>query len=142
MALLANSLIADTVLIVSGLLLLVWLYFLYKLSYWQRRGVPHLKPTPPFGNFKDCVLQKENVGQFMQRMYNEGASKPFVGCYIFTRCLLPSWDSVMELGSLLNYCNWKGSWPNLCGSAENLASPVPPTCPPPLSLCHVSAHWT
>jgi cytochrome P450 family 6 len=90
MALLANSLLADTVLIVSGLLLLVWLYFRYKFSYWQRRGVPHVKPTLLFGNFKDCVLQKENVGQFMQRMYNEGAGKRFVGCYVFTRYLLPS----------------------------------------------------
>lgn len=38
-----------------------------------------------FGNFKDCVLQKECVGQFMQRMYKEGAGHRFFGCYIFTR---------------------------------------------------------
>jgi cytochrome P450 family 6 len=84
------ALLVDTVLVVSGLLLLVWLYFRYKFSYWRRRGVPQLKTTPLFGNFKDCVLQKENVGQFMQRMYNEGVGEPFVGCYIFTRYVLPS----------------------------------------------------
>jgi cytochrome P450 family 6 len=90
MALLDNSVLMDTVLFVSGLLLLVWLYFRYKLSYWQRRGVPHPKPTMVFGNFKDCVLQKECVGQFMQRMYNEGAGNRFFGCYIFTRYFLLS----------------------------------------------------
>ncbi|XP_023711028.1 cytochrome P450 6j1-like isoform X1 [Cryptotermes secundus] len=84
MALLGNSLLEGTVLFVSSLLLLVWLYFRYKFSYWQRRGVPHSKPTMIFGSYKDCVLQKECVGQFMKRMYNEGVGNHFFGCYIFT----------------------------------------------------------
>jgi hypothetical protein len=90
MALLGNSLLMDTVLLVAALLLPVWLYFRYKFSYWQKRGVPHSKPTVFLGNFKDCILQKESVGQFMQRMYNEGAGHRFFGCYIVTRYFLLS----------------------------------------------------
>lgn len=85
MAMLGNSLLEGTVLFVSSFLLFAWLYFWYKFSYWQRRGVPHSKPTMIFGSYKDCVLQKECVGQFMQRMYNEGVGNRFFGCYVFTR---------------------------------------------------------
>jgi cytochrome P450 family 6 len=92
MALLGNGLLMDTVLLVAGLFVLVWLYFRYKFSYWQTRGVPQSKPTMFFGNFKDCVLQKECVGQFMQRMYTEGAGHRFLGCYIFTRYFHLSYD--------------------------------------------------
>jgi hypothetical protein len=70
---------------VCGLLLLLQLYFRHKFSYWRKRGVPYLEPTFLFGNFKDCVLQKECVGQFMERIYNANAGKPFFGAYIFTR---------------------------------------------------------
>jgi len=71
--------------LVCGLLLLLHLYFRHKFSYWRKRGVPYAEPTFLFGNFKNCLLQRECVGQFMQRMYNEGAGKPFYGTYIFTR---------------------------------------------------------
>ena len=71
--------------LVSFLFLSLHLYFRHKFSYWRKRGVAYKEPTLFFGNYKECVLQKECVGQFMQRMYNEGAGKPFFGIYIFTR---------------------------------------------------------
>jgi cytochrome P450 family 6 len=71
--------------LLCSLLLLLQLYFRHKFSYWRKRGVPYAKPTFLFGNFKDCLLQRESVGQFMQRMYNESAGKPFYGVYVFTR---------------------------------------------------------
>lgn len=67
------------------LLLLLQLYYRHKFSYWRKRGVPYAEPTSLFGNFKNCLLQRECVGQFMQRMYNEGAGKPFYGTYVVTR---------------------------------------------------------
>jgi cytochrome P450 family 6 len=84
MVLLYDPLLLATV-IVSALLLLVHLYFRHKFSYWRKRGVPYARPTVIFGNFKECFLQKESLGQFMQRMYNEGAGKPFFGFYVFGR---------------------------------------------------------
>ncbi|KDR14000.1 Cytochrome P450 6k1 [Zootermopsis nevadensis] len=85
MALFGDSLLLDAIVIVSGLLLLAHLYFRHKFSYWEKRGVPFARPTTLFGNFKECFLQRESVGQFMQRMYNEGAGKRFFGIYVFGR---------------------------------------------------------
>jgi cytochrome P450 family 6 len=85
MALSFDVLVLGAIGLVSGLLLLVRLYYRQKFSYWRKRGVPYTEPTLLFGNYKDCVLQKECVGQFMQRMYNEAAGKPFFGIYVFTR---------------------------------------------------------
>lgn len=84
MSLMGECLLGATGL-VCGLLLLLQLYFRHKFSYWRKRGVPYAEPTFFFGNFKDCLLQRECVGQFMQRMYSEGAGKPFYGTYVFTR---------------------------------------------------------
>jgi hypothetical protein len=80
-----SLLLAAIGLVCCLLLLLLQLYFRHKFSYWRKRGVPYSEPAFLFGNFKDCLLQKECVGQFMQRMYNEGADKPFYGIYVFTR---------------------------------------------------------
>jgi len=85
MLLTGECLLLGAIGLVCGLVLLLQLYFRHKFRYWRKRGVPYSEPTFLFGNFKDCVLQKESVGQFMQRMYNEGADKPFYGIYVFTR---------------------------------------------------------
>jgi hypothetical protein len=85
MALLEESLLLVTAALVFSLLLLLYLYFQHKFSYWEKRGVPYAKPTILFGNFKDCVLQKESVGPFLRKIYNEGAGKPFFGFYVFGR---------------------------------------------------------
>jgi hypothetical protein len=87
MALLDESLLLVTAALVLSILLLVYLYFQDKFRYWEKRCVPNAKPTMLFGNFKNCSLQKESVGQFLGKMYNEGAGKPFFGFYIFVRCV-------------------------------------------------------
>ena len=71
--------------LVCALLLLLQLYFRHKFSYWRKRGVPYTEPTFLFGNFKECLLQRECVGEFLQKMYNEGVGKPFYGIYVFGR---------------------------------------------------------
>jgi cytochrome P450 family 6 len=85
MSLFGDSLMLDAAVIVSGLLLLVYLYLQHRFNYWKKRGFPYVQPTMLFGNFKDCLLQKENVGQFLQKVYNKGVGKPFIGFYVFGR---------------------------------------------------------
>jgi len=86
--------------LLCGLLLLLQLYFRHKFSYWRKRGVPYAEPAFLFGNFKKCLLQRECVGQFMQRMYNEGAGKPFFGTYVLTRY---NGNSLNLLTPIVNY---------------------------------------
>jgi hypothetical protein len=85
MLLAGDNVVLGAIGLLCGLLLLLQLYFRHKFSYWRKRGIPSGEPTLLFGNFRECFLQRECVGQFMQRMYNEGAGKPFYGAYVFTR---------------------------------------------------------
>jgi hypothetical protein len=86
MALLDKSLLLVTASLVLSILLLLYLYFQDNFRYWEKRGVPNAMPTMLFGKFKNCSLQKESVGQFLRKVYNEGAGKPFLGFYVFGRC--------------------------------------------------------
>lgn len=71
--------------VIFGLLLLIYLYFKYKFSYWKKRGFPFIQPTNIFGNFKEIILQQTAVGQHFQHMYNLGKGKPYIGFYAFGR---------------------------------------------------------
>ncbi|KAJ9587972.1 hypothetical protein L9F63_018601, partial [Diploptera punctata] len=83
MSLIDSSLLTDPVVIIIGLLVGLCLYFEYRFSYWRKRGVPCVKPSFIFGNFKEVLFQKVCVGEFFQNMYNKGEGKPFVGIYVF-----------------------------------------------------------
>jgi hypothetical protein len=85
MALLDESLMLVTASLVLSILLLLYLYFQDKFRYWGKRSFPNAKPNMLFGKFKNCSLQKESVGQFLRKIYNDGAGKPFFGFYVFGR---------------------------------------------------------
>ncbi|XP_069675031.1 cytochrome P450 6k1-like [Periplaneta americana] len=85
MALLTESLLLDAVIFLTSCVLLFHLYFQHKFSYWKKRGVPYAEPSMLFGNFKNCFLQKECVGQFFRRLYEQGSGHRFYGIYLFAR---------------------------------------------------------
>jgi cytochrome P450 family 6 len=44
-----------------------------------------VKPTPFVGNLKECVLVQRNIGEQLQRIYNEHSDKPYVGIFSFDK---------------------------------------------------------
>jgi cytochrome P450 family 6 len=57
---------AIATLLLGGVL---YLYFKRTHDYWQRRGVPYVKPLPLFGSLKDAVLVRKNLGEVYQDLY-------------------------------------------------------------------------
>lgn len=75
-------------LIVSALLaVLIYFYVRYLYSYWERRGIPYLKPLFPFGNFGKSFKQKLSFGEQLQEIYNS-TNKPFIGVFGLFRPIL------------------------------------------------------
>lgn len=58
-------------------------YVKHLFSYWERKGVPYVKPLIPFGNFKG--LGKEYFqGEITQKLYGQmKGSGVFCGVYLF-----------------------------------------------------------
>nr|UEN71144.1 cytochrome P450 4AV17 [Meteorus pulchricornis] len=61
----------------------------YKLSYWQRLGVPTLPTNILFGNFKDSIFLRISPGFLLGRLYKEANSDwPFFGVYMMQKPFL------------------------------------------------------
>lgn len=78
--------------IVYPIIILFLINYLYKklfaLNYWDRAGVPSLKPTLPFlGNFYELFLGKTNI-DLINSLHDKVGDRPFAGVYAFTTPLL------------------------------------------------------
>jgi cytochrome P450 family 6 len=63
----------------------LYFYFIRNFKFWHKLGIPYVKPTPFVGNLMNCVLLQRNIGQQLQRIYNEQNDKPYVGFFSFDK---------------------------------------------------------
>ena len=62
----------------------VYIYFKVSFSYWKKRGVPTLNPTPPFGDLGAAFFKRKNASQLIHESYKAFDGKNFGGLYSFT----------------------------------------------------------
>ncbi|XP_076260585.1 cytochrome P450 6a2-like [Rhynchophorus ferrugineus] len=69
------------------LVIAVFLYFKHAHGYWKRLGVPQLQPSFPFGDMKNPILRKQNMGDKIKEVYDHARSKnyDYIGLYFFSR---------------------------------------------------------
>jgi cytochrome P450 family 6 len=72
----------------SAIFIALYLYFTRNFKFWQKLGIPYLKPTPFVGNFKECAFQKVNIGKHLQQIYEQHSDKPYVGIFSFDKPFL------------------------------------------------------
>ncbi|XP_044260375.1 cytochrome P450 6A1-like [Tribolium madens] len=53
------------------LLVTVFLYYKWTFKYWQRRNIPWLEPSLPFGNLSNPFNRQENLGITVKKFYKE-----------------------------------------------------------------------
>jgi cytochrome P450 family 6 len=63
----------------------LYFHFTRNFNFWQKLGIPYVKPTPFVGNLKECALLKTTIGEQLQRIYNEHSDKPYVGIFSFDK---------------------------------------------------------
>jgi cytochrome P450 family 6 len=63
------------------LLAALYLYFKISYSYWERRGVPTVKPTAPFGNFAVSTLSGNNPQYETMELYKAFEGHKLGGVY-------------------------------------------------------------
>jgi len=83
-----GSLILVLVVYLSAIFIALYLYFTRNFKFWQKLGIPYVKPTPFVGNLKECAFQKVNIGKHLQHIYEEHSDKPYVGIFSFDKPIL------------------------------------------------------
>nr|NP_001352214.1 cytochrome P450 6g1-like [Nicrophorus vespilloides] len=73
------------VLIVAIMICYIWITKNY--NYWKDRNIPYIKPTFPFGNFKDMVFFRFSIGEYFQSIYN-ASKESIVGIWVFGEPML------------------------------------------------------
>ena len=72
----------------SAIFIALYFYFTRNFKFWQKLGIPYVKPTPFVGNLKECTFQKVNFGKHLQHIYEEHSDKPYVGIFSFDKPIL------------------------------------------------------
>jgi len=62
----------------------IYIYFKVSFSYWKKRGVPTLNPTPPFGDIGAAFFKQKNAIQLINESYKAFDGEKFGGLYTFT----------------------------------------------------------
>ncbi|XP_058816028.1 cytochrome P450 6d1-like [Topomyia yanbarensis] len=62
----------------------VWLGLKYVYSYWDRNGLPNVKPNIPFGNLASVARKQKSFGVAVNELYWK-TTGPLVGIYLFFR---------------------------------------------------------
>jgi hypothetical protein len=81
--------------VITAIFICLYFYFTRNFKFWQKRGIPYVKPTPFVCNLKECVLMKATIGEQLQRIYNEHSDKPYVGIFSFDKPSLLIRDPAM-----------------------------------------------
>ncbi|XP_050077617.1 cytochrome P450 6d3-like [Anopheles maculipalpis] len=101
-----------------GLLVgIVFLALKYVYSYWDRHGLPNLKPEIPYGNLRILAEKKESLNVAINNLYDQ-SSERLVGVYLFFRPAILVRDAHLAKRIMVNdfqhfhdrgvYCNEHG----------------------------------
>jgi cytochrome P450 family 6 len=71
--------------VIAAFFIGLYVYFTRNYNFWQKLGIPYVKPTPFVGSLKDCVLLRTTIGEQLQKIYNEHSDKPYVGIFSFDK---------------------------------------------------------
>lgn len=63
-------------------ILALYYYFTSTFDFWNSRGVPGPRPIPFFGNFKDIILSKKPMNEYLTNLYNTYKDEPMIGIFV------------------------------------------------------------
>jgi len=71
--------------VLVGALSAIYMWFQRNHSYWKRKGIPYIKPTPILGNTLAMFRQKRFFGMHISDIYRDPRmeNEAVVGIYVF-----------------------------------------------------------
>jgi cytochrome P450 family 6 len=71
--------------LLACLLTAIYVYFKRSFAYWEKRKVPYVKPTIPFGNLRNLILLRKTMGHDFADIYKKLEGEDYGGFYTFTK---------------------------------------------------------
>lgn len=69
----------------SAIFGLLYYFSTRRYGYWKQRNVPHIKPTPLVGNYREAILLQKSIGEQLQDICRKFPDEPYVGAYFGTK---------------------------------------------------------
>lgn len=90
----ANFFTTTTIGYLIAVVVIICTYFKWSFQYWERKGVPFIQPTIPFGSNDNPFWRRRNLGTIIKDIYNELKTRgvKFGGAYMITRPVLVTVD--------------------------------------------------
>jgi cytochrome P450 family 6 len=85
MLLILQSLTFCLISVIAAIFFGFYLHFPGNFKFWQKLGIPYVKPTSFIGSLKDCVLLKITKGEQLQGIYKKLSDKPYVRVFSFDK---------------------------------------------------------
>jgi cytochrome P450 family 6 len=85
MLLIIQSLTFYLISLITAIFIELYYYFNRNFNFWQKLGIPYVKPVPFVGNLKECVFLNTTIGEQLQRIYTENSEKTYVGIFSFDK---------------------------------------------------------
>lgn len=79
--------LTEALFLVVAALVAVYLWFQRNHTYWQRKGIPYIPPTPIIGNTKPAFKLETSFGLYLSDIYNDPRAKDeaVVGIYALNK---------------------------------------------------------
>ncbi|XP_046596128.1 probable cytochrome P450 6a13 [Neodiprion lecontei] len=78
-----TQIVVNTCLVLVGVLTVLYLYIRRQFTYWERLGVPYVKPDSFLGNFGDSFTKKRPMSEMLIEVYDKSSGKGFTGVWNF-----------------------------------------------------------
>jgi len=80
-------LLTAILLVLVGALSAVYMWFQRNHSYWKRKGLPYVEPTPIIGNTLSVFKQTNSFGMYVSEVYNDPRmeNEAVVGVYVINK---------------------------------------------------------
>uniref|UniRef100_A0A1Y1KCH3 Cytochrome P450 n=1 Tax=Photinus pyralis TaxID=7054 RepID=A0A1Y1KCH3_PHOPY len=87
MATIFNCACADFLAVVIACVIGLITFFKWRFKYWERKGLPYIRPSFPFGTMQNPLRPKANFGLTIKGQYAESKQKGLrhVGLFTFTK---------------------------------------------------------
>ncbi|XP_075215408.1 uncharacterized protein LOC142321296 [Lycorma delicatula] len=78
-----DGLWVNIAIIFAVLFAIIYVFSVYRFTYWKNNGIPYISGTFPFGSIGNLIFQKTSLVEIFLDFYNKARNEKYIGFYSF-----------------------------------------------------------